>query len=268
MVVFTIQDIKVSGESQEHRTINTEVVYHAFNIPLAIAFRASFTFRLWRLPNNLYFQLGCRRHHTTLRCALFHRSLNAVTLTICGNFTTRLTEGQVLHQLMIQETYIDFSFSHLQWPPHINLVYPFVAPEQLPRAQQQIREYLAENLDQETPIDIELVQAGAFIQKNNMNVYLTDDGGEEIKVARIDEVENDGVERAFALLKPIGDLVISLLQGLSEPTTGSQPRANFAISGRWKHQTLYKTSYFVAFKERFLRSVAARGGLVDGGGAW
>ena len=180
MVVFTIQDIKVSGESQEHRTINTEVVYHAFNIPLAIAFRASFTFRLWRLPNNLYFQLGCQRHHTTLRCALFHQSLNAVTLTICGNFTTRLTEGQVLHQLMIQETYIDFSFPHLQWPAHVNLVYPFVAPEQLPRAQQQIREYLAENLDQETPINIALAQAGAFIQKNNMNVYLTDHGGEDV----------------------------------------------------------------------------------------
>ncbi|KAL1800759.1 hypothetical protein ACET3X_001101 [Alternaria dauci] len=66
-----------------------------------------------------------------------------------------------------------------KWPPHINLVYPFVAREHLPKAEQQIREYLAENLDQETPIDIELVQAGGFVQKNSMTVFLTDDGGDD-----------------------------------------------------------------------------------------
>jgi endonuclease/exonuclease/phosphatase family metal-dependent hydrolase len=67
----------------------------------------------------------------------------------------------------------------LQWPPHINLVYPFVAPEHLPKARDQIQEYLAKHLDQETPIDIELVQAGGFVQKNSFTVFLTDDGGED-----------------------------------------------------------------------------------------
>ncbi|KAI4634436.1 hypothetical protein J4E83_001754 [Alternaria metachromatica] len=67
-----------------------------------------------------------------------------------------------------------------KWPPHINLVYPFVAPEQLPKAQEQIQGYLAQHSTQATPIDVELVQAGGFVQKNNFTVFLgTDDRGEE-----------------------------------------------------------------------------------------
>ena len=38
---------------------------------------------------------------------------------------------------------------------------------------------MLEHLDQGAPIDIELVQAGGFVQKNNMTVFLTDDGGED-----------------------------------------------------------------------------------------
>lgn len=38
------------------------------------------------------------------------------------------------------------------------------------------------------------------------------DSSEDIEVARVDEVENDGVYGTFALLKTVGDSVISLLR--------------------------------------------------------
>jgi endonuclease/exonuclease/phosphatase family metal-dependent hydrolase len=59
-----------------------------------------------------------------------------------------------------------------RWPPHINLVYPFVAPENLPRAQQQIQQHLAEHHDRVDPIDVEMNQAGCFKQKNQYTIFL------------------------------------------------------------------------------------------------
>lgn len=38
------------------------------------------------------------------------------------------------------------------------------------------------------------------------------DGGEDVEVAGIDEVENDGVEGTLAFLESVGDSVISLLR--------------------------------------------------------
>ncbi|KAJ5060576.1 Poly(A) polymerase type 3 [Bipolaris maydis] len=62
-----------------------------------------------------------------------------------------------------------------RWPAHINLVYPFVAPEQLPRAQKQIQDYLAMRLDQSKPINVELTQAGYFKQKNRCTMFLSEE---------------------------------------------------------------------------------------------
>lgn len=39
------------------------------------------------------------------------------------------------------------------------------------------------------------------------------DGGEDVEVTRINEVENDSVERTLSLLEPVGDPVLSLLRG-------------------------------------------------------
>lgn len=39
------------------------------------------------------------------------------------------------------------------------------------------------------------------------------DGGEDVEVARVDEVENDGVYGFLALLEPVGNSVLSLLGG-------------------------------------------------------
>ncbi|KAF1839782.1 hypothetical protein BDW02DRAFT_10529 [Decorospora gaudefroyi] len=59
-----------------------------------------------------------------------------------------------------------------RWPPHINLIYPFVAPESLPQAQHQIREYLAQHVGPTETVDVDLSQAGCFKQKSKYTVFL------------------------------------------------------------------------------------------------
>ena len=66
-----------------------------------------------------------------------------------------------------------------RWPAHVNVVYPFVAPEQLPRAQKQIQDYLATRLDQNKPINVELTQAGYFTQKNKCTILLSEDSAKD-----------------------------------------------------------------------------------------
>jgi endonuclease/exonuclease/phosphatase family metal-dependent hydrolase/2'-5' RNA ligase len=59
-----------------------------------------------------------------------------------------------------------------RWPPHINLIYPFVSPDNLPRAQQQIQDHVTEQLDQSEPIEVAMDEAGCFKQKNKYTVFL------------------------------------------------------------------------------------------------
>ncbi|KAF3004836.1 hypothetical protein E8E13_004355 [Curvularia kusanoi] len=59
-----------------------------------------------------------------------------------------------------------------KWPAHINLIYPFVAPEQLPQAQQQIQAQIQRNLDPNTKRHITLDNSGLFRQRNNSTAIL------------------------------------------------------------------------------------------------
>jgi endonuclease/exonuclease/phosphatase family metal-dependent hydrolase len=59
-----------------------------------------------------------------------------------------------------------------KWPAHVNLIYPFVAPASLPRAQEQIRAYLDCNLDSSKPQRVEMAEAGLFKHRNNSTVFL------------------------------------------------------------------------------------------------
>lgn len=51
-----------------------------------------------------------------------------------------------------------------------------------------------------------------FWRKRETNPIAAD-GGEDVEVARVDEVENDGVYGFLALLEPVGNSVLSLLGG-------------------------------------------------------
>lgn len=59
-----------------------------------------------------------------------------------------------------------------QWPAHINLLHPFVAPERLQEAQQQIQAQFQRNLDASTARRIKLESAGLFRQRNNSTAIL------------------------------------------------------------------------------------------------
>ena len=59
-----------------------------------------------------------------------------------------------------------------KWPAHLNLVYPFVAPEYLTQAQQQIQAQYDRNLDSDERREVTLGEAGLFKHRSNSTVFL------------------------------------------------------------------------------------------------
>jgi len=62
-----------------------------------------------------------------------------------------------------------------KWPAHINLIYPFVTPENLPRAQEQLKAYFDEHLDTSKSHTTTLSNAGIFKHRSNSTVFLQED---------------------------------------------------------------------------------------------
>jgi hypothetical protein len=60
------------------------------------------------------------------------------------------------------------------WPAHINLVYPFVTPESLPRAQQQIQAQFDRNQDAKETQTVTLGDPGLFKHRSNSTIFLQD----------------------------------------------------------------------------------------------
>ncbi|KAL6709443.1 hypothetical protein ACN47E_001378 [Coniothyrium glycines] len=58
------------------------------------------------------------------------------------------------------------------WPPHVNMIYPFVAPEHLAHARDCIQKYFTEHLRPEGPFKIKLQKASHFEQRNNVTVNI------------------------------------------------------------------------------------------------
>ncbi len=61
-----------------------------------------------------------------------------------------------------------------KWPPHINLIYPFVHPDNLSQAQKCIQETLDNDQTQSKPLAARFDQAGHFEQRNNNTIFLTE----------------------------------------------------------------------------------------------
>ncbi|KAK0643525.1 2'-5' RNA ligase superfamily-domain-containing protein [Cercophora newfieldiana] len=59
-----------------------------------------------------------------------------------------------------------------KWPPHVNLIYPFVRPDLLPSAAQRIGESL--QTEPEEPLRVSLANTGVFPHKHDNTIYLHD----------------------------------------------------------------------------------------------
>ncbi|PSS02256.1 hypothetical protein BD289DRAFT_478917 [Coniella lustricola] len=80
--------------------------------------------------------------------------------------------------------------AYIKWPsPHINLVYPFVQPDALPRAVEAIQTTIltqghqqsSEEVEQETPLRISLGTADVFTHRHHNTIFLHDENDERTK---------------------------------------------------------------------------------------
>lgn len=61
-----------------------------------------------------------------------------------------------------------------KWPPHVNIIYPFVNPETLPRAVELVRSTFVQNKIE--PFQFNLDKAGFFTHKRHRTIYTTSSG--------------------------------------------------------------------------------------------
>ncbi|KAM7202066.1 hypothetical protein V8F33_003073 [Rhypophila sp. PSN 637] len=73
-----------------------------------------------------------------------------------------------------------------KWPPHVNLVYPFVRPEMLPTAADRIQAALSQ---QEWDVPVELDSADAFLRKNDNTIFRHD--GDASRTSTLGKLRNE-----------------------------------------------------------------------------
>ncbi|KAK5651549.1 hypothetical protein OQA88_11914 [Cercophora sp. LCS_1] len=66
-----------------------------------------------------------------------------------------------------------------KWPPHVNIIYPFVRPDSLPIAMERIQSMLSAQDNADT-VNLRLAQAGVFQHKHDNTIYLYDDDKDHI----------------------------------------------------------------------------------------
>ena len=79
---------------------------------------------------------------------------------------------QSYHLQRLRELY---DTAYETWPPHINLVYPFVAPEDLPEAQKRIQDGIDREPDLSDSRRIMLDSVGMFKQRSHSTILLNED---------------------------------------------------------------------------------------------
>ncbi|KZM24974.1 polynucleotide adenylyltransferase [Ascochyta rabiei] len=70
-----------------------------------------------------------------------------------------------------------YDMAYGRWPAHINLVYPFVSPEHLSQARQQIQAQLQRNVDSSRTRRIKLDSAGLIKQRHNSTAIVQEPQG-------------------------------------------------------------------------------------------
>lgn len=95
------------------------------------------------------------------------QSLNSYDTALCIIPPTPLT-----HDVNRLRALYDKAYE--KWPPHINLIYPFVAPERLSHAVDVVRTALAGNSTGE--FSVRLDKADFFAHKRSNTIYVTDSG--------------------------------------------------------------------------------------------
>ncbi|KAF2797235.1 hypothetical protein K505DRAFT_298767 [Melanomma pulvis-pyrius CBS 109.77] len=76
--------------------------------------------------------------------------------------------------------------SYGKWPPHINILYPFVSPDSLPRVKEQIQSKLLETMSgANIQSNVQLDQAGYFSHRVNNTIFLRETNGESSSPFRI-----------------------------------------------------------------------------------
>jgi uncharacterized protein (UPF0248 family)/endonuclease/exonuclease/phosphatase family metal-dependent hydrolase/2'-5' RNA ligase len=72
-----------------------------------------------------------------------------------------------------------------KWPPHINILYPFVSPESLQRAKEQIQSQLSDSLPAiDGRLHVQLDQAGFFSHRANSTIILRENDDDSSSLLR------------------------------------------------------------------------------------
>ncbi|KAI0144291.1 DUF455 domain-containing protein [Xylariaceae sp. FL1272] len=82
-----------------------------------------------------------------------------------------------------------YDSAHGRWPPHINLIYPFVPTEALPSATESITSHLKSLAVEQSPLTIRLDAAGFFAHRHDNTIFVHD--SDEVRVSRLKKLRKD-----------------------------------------------------------------------------
>lgn len=69
-----------------------------------------------------------------------------------------------------------------KWPPHVNLIYPFVQVDVLPRAAEAVQSAAAQQ--GRKPFNVSLDSAGVFQHRNDNTIYVHDEDASQLRDLR------------------------------------------------------------------------------------